>query len=171
MINALIADAQQPNVGGRRFSPEQVRAVAPALEKYTQERLYGDVWKRPGLSRRDRSLVTIAALIARGQAPALNYYADQALENGVTPREISETIVHLAYYSGWGNAMAAVGPVGEVYSGDASPSINSPRKLPNHLSWMKSQRRSAQRVLGINSQPWRRGSWTTPQNTCSAMCG
>src|SRR5688572_23291929 len=116
MMNATIAEAQQPNVGGRRVSPEQVRAVAPALEKHTQERLYGEVWKRPGLSRRDRSLVTLAALIARGQAPALTYYADQALENGVTPREISETILHLAYYSGWGNAMAAIGPVSEVFT-------------------------------------------------------
>jgi len=128
------ADAQQPNVAGRRFSPEQVRAVAPALEKYTQERLYGAVWNRPGLSRRDRSLVTIATLIARGQAGALTYYADQAIENGVTPREISETITHLAYYSGWGNAMAAIGPVGEVFakrdiSRDALPA-EAPQPLP-----------------------------------------
>jgi 4-carboxymuconolactone decarboxylase len=113
---ATPAHAQQPNVAGRRVSPDQVRAVAPALEQYTQERLYGEVWTRPGLDRRDRGLVTIAALIARGEAPALGYYADQALENGVAPREISETIVHLAYYSGWGKAMAAVGPVGEVFA-------------------------------------------------------
>jgi 4-carboxymuconolactone decarboxylase len=93
------ANAQQPNVAGRRFSPEQVRSVSPALERYTQDRLYGTVWTRPGLNRRDRSLVTIAALIARSQAPALGYYADQAIENGVTPREISETITHLAYYT------------------------------------------------------------------------
>ncbi len=106
---------QQPNVAGRRLSPDQVREVAPALERYTQERLYGEVWKRPDLSPRDRSLVTIAAMIARGEAPALTYYADQAIENGVKPAEISETITHLAYYSGWGRAMAAIGPVGEVF--------------------------------------------------------
>jgi 4-carboxymuconolactone decarboxylase len=133
-MSAPIAQAQQPDVAGRRFSPEQVRSVAPALEAYTQDRLYGDVWKRPGLNRRDRSLVTIAALIARGQAPALGYYANQALENGVTPREISETITHLAYYSGWGNAMAAVGPVGEVFAkrgigADQLPAV-SPQPLP-----------------------------------------
>lgn len=79
---ASAADAQQPNVAGRRFSPEQVRSVAPALEKHTQERLYGAVWNRPGLNHRDRSLTTLAALIARGQAPALGYYADQAIETG-----------------------------------------------------------------------------------------
>lgn len=110
MMTASNAGAQQPNVEGRRFSPDQVRSVAPALEQYTQQRLYGDVWQRPGLNRRDRSLVTIAALIARGEAPALTYYADQALENGVRPSEISETITHLAYYSGWGKAMATIGP-------------------------------------------------------------
>ena len=82
----------QPNIPGRRLSPEDVRTVAPALEAYTQERLYGDVWKRPDLTPRDRSLITVAALIARGQAPALTSYLNQAIENGVKPREISETI-------------------------------------------------------------------------------
>src|SRR5215210_45704 len=67
---ASAADAQQPNVAGRRFSPEQVRSVAPALEKHTQERLYGAVWNRPGLNHRDRSLITMAALIARPGARA-----------------------------------------------------------------------------------------------------
>ena len=90
----------QPNIDKRRLSPDDVRKVAPALEAYTQERLYGEVWKRPGLAPRDRSLVTIAALIARDQSPALTYYFDQALENGVKPREISEIITHLAFYVG-----------------------------------------------------------------------
>jgi 4-carboxymuconolactone decarboxylase len=106
----------QPNVEGRRLSPDDVRRVAPALETYTQERLYGDVWKRPGLSRRDRSLVTVAALIARGQAGAMPYYFDQALENGVAPRELSEVITHLAFYTGWGNAFGAVGAAKEVFA-------------------------------------------------------
>jgi 4-carboxymuconolactone decarboxylase len=99
-----------------RVSAEQLRAVAPALATYTEERLNGAVWNRPGLDKRDRSLITIAALIARGQAPALSYYADKAVQSGVKPSEISETITHLAYYSGWGNAMAAIPPVGEVFA-------------------------------------------------------
>ena len=106
----------QPNIQTRRLSPEDVRSVAPALEEYTQERLYGDVWKRPDLAARDRSLITIAALIARGQAPALIYYLNQAIENGVKPREISETITHLAFYAGWANAFAAVGFAKEVFA-------------------------------------------------------
>ena len=119
----------QPNVQGRRLSPEDVLQVAPALENYTQQRLYGDVWKRPGLSPRDRSIVTVTALIARGMAGALNYYIGQALDNGVKPREISEIITHLAFYSGFGNAFAAVGPAKEVFAqrgigADQLPSVS-----------------------------------------------
>ncbi|MFT4252991.1 MAG: carboxymuconolactone decarboxylase family protein [Caulobacter sp.] len=132
-MNAATAQAQQPNPAGRRLSPDQVRAVAPALERYTQERLYGDVWNRPGLSRRDRSLVTVAAMIARGQGPALTYYADQAIENGVEPGEISETITHLAYYAGWGDAMAAVGPVGEVFRRRGVGADQLPAATPSPL--------------------------------------
>lgn len=106
----------QAQPGQPIVSPETMRTVAPALEAYTRDRLMGQVWQRPGLSRRDRSLVTIAALIARGQAQGLIYYADVALKSGVTPGEISETITHLAYYSGWGNAMAAVPPVAQVFA-------------------------------------------------------
>ena len=123
----------QPNIHARRTSPEQVQSVAPALERYTQERLYGEIWKRPGLTRRDRSLVTIAALIARGTAPALTYYTNQALENGVTPREISETIVHLAYYSGWSNAMSAIAPVSEVFSKRHIQPDQIPAAVPDPL--------------------------------------
>src|SRR3712207_1514704 len=75
----------------------------------------------------------MAALIARGQAPALGYYADQALENGVAPREISESIVHLAYYSGWGSAMAAIGPVGEVFAKRGIGVDQLPREVPQPL--------------------------------------
>ena len=106
----------QPNVDQRRLSPEDVRRVAPALEAYTQARLYGEVWKRPGLTPRDRSLVTIAALIARDQSPALTYYFNQAIENGVKPREISEIITHLAFYAGWANAFGAVGAARDVFA-------------------------------------------------------
>jgi 4-carboxymuconolactone decarboxylase len=147
---ASAADAQQPNVAGRRFSPEQVRSVAPALEKHTQERLYGAVWNRPGLNRRDRSLITMAALIARGQAPALGYYADQAIENGVSPREISESIVHLAYYSGWGNAMATIGPVSEVFAKRGIGRDQLPTEVPQALPLDEAT--EAQRAKNVGEQ-------------------
>lgn len=105
----------QPQIERRRLSPEEVSAVAPALEDYTQRRLYGEVWKRPGLSPRDRSLITVAALIARNQTAALGYYIGTALDNGVKPKEISEVITHLAFYSGWANAMGAAGAAKEVF--------------------------------------------------------
>src|SRR4051794_40874654 len=108
--------AQQPDLGTRRLSPEDVRKVAPALEKYTQNNLYGDVWNRPGLLRRDRSIVSLAVLITRNQFPPLNYYFRQALDNGVKPAEISELIVHLAFYAGFANAYGAIGPARDVFA-------------------------------------------------------
>ena len=89
-------------------SRKDVQMVAPALDKYTQDRLLGDVWKRPGLSRRDRSVVTLAALIGRNQTIALSDHLKRALDHGVKPTEISEIITHLAFYSGWANAISAI---------------------------------------------------------------
>jgi 4-carboxymuconolactone decarboxylase len=128
------AQAQQPDIAGRRLSPDDVRGVAPALERYTQDRLYGEVWKRPGLTPRDRSLITIAALVARNLTLPMPYYLNRALENGVKPSEISEIITHLAFYAGWANAFAAVGPAKEVFAqrgiGPDQVAPTSPPLLP-----------------------------------------
>ena len=90
--------------------------VAPALEKYKETALLGGVWKRPGLSARDRSLVMIAGLIARNQTNELPFYLGLALDNGVKPAEISEAITHLAFYAGWGNATSAVAAAKDVFA-------------------------------------------------------
>ncbi len=95
---------------------EDVGQVAPQLAAYTQDRLLGDVWKRPGLAPRDRSIVTLAALIARDQAIEMPYYFNLALDNGVKPREISEIITHLAFYAGWANAMSAIAIAKDVFA-------------------------------------------------------
>jgi 4-carboxymuconolactone decarboxylase len=95
---------------------EHVQSVSPALEHYTETRLLGDVWKRPDLSPRDRSIITVAALIARNQTAEMPYYFNLALDNGVKPGELSEIITHLAFYSGWGNAMSAVPVVKEIFA-------------------------------------------------------
>jgi 4-carboxymuconolactone decarboxylase len=92
-----------------------IHAVSPALERYTRDRLLGDLWKRPDMSPRDRSIVTLAALIARNQTVQMPYYLNLALDNGVEPSEISEIITHLAFYSGWENAMSAVVIAKEVF--------------------------------------------------------
>jgi len=110
---------------------EDVQSVAPALDRYTQNRLLGELWNRPDLSPRDRSLVTVAALIARNQPIELPTYVGLALEAGVTPGEISEVITHLAFYTGWGNALAAVPVVKEAFAernigSDQLPPASSP---------------------------------------------
>lgn len=75
----------------------------------------GDLWEREGLSARDRSLVTIANMIVSSQTTELPFYVSKALDDGVEPREISETVRHLAFYSGWENAMAAVSAIEPVF--------------------------------------------------------
>lgn len=96
--------------------------VAPALDHYTRDLLLGEVWQRPGLSPRDRSIVTLATLIAKNQPQELPYYLKRALDSGVKPGEIAEMITHLAFYSGWPNAMAAVSAARPVF---AERKINS----------------------------------------------
>ena len=116
------------------LSHADVQAVAPALNKYAQDRLLGEVWKRPGLAARDRSLVTLAALIARNQTVELSFHISLALDNGVKPAEIAETITHLAFYAGWGNAVAAVAVAKDVFAarkiGADQPPAASPALLP-----------------------------------------
>jgi 4-carboxymuconolactone decarboxylase len=92
-----------------------ISMVAPALQKYAQGPL-AELWKRPGLTPRDRSIVTVAALIARNQTIEMPHYFNLALDNGVKPREISEIITHLACYSGWANAMSAVAVAKDVFA-------------------------------------------------------
>ncbi|HBM3139450.1 TPA: carboxymuconolactone decarboxylase family protein [Klebsiella oxytoca] len=97
------------------LSDTDIEAVSPALERYASTRLAGDLWKRKDLSPRDRSLVTVAAVIARNQTVLLPEQLDLALKNGVKPAELSETITHLAFYAGWGNAIAAAAVTKEIF--------------------------------------------------------
>ena len=113
---------------------DDVRSVSPALARYTQGSLLGDVWKRPGLSPRDRSIVTLATLITRNLTVEMPSCLDAALDNGVKPGEVSEIITHLAFYSGWANAMSAVVVAKDTFTRrgigpDRLPAA-SPRLLP-----------------------------------------
>jgi 4-carboxymuconolactone decarboxylase len=83
--------------------------VAPELDRLTREVLFGEVWERPGLSKRDRSLITVACLISLYRTNELPFHLKRALENGVTRDELVETITHLAFYAGWPTAATAVG--------------------------------------------------------------
>jgi 4-carboxymuconolactone decarboxylase len=115
---AALSQAQQTGTTRKiaMSALEDIRAVAPALEHYAQDRLFGEVWKRPDLSQRDRSIVTLAVMIARNQTTDMPFYLNLALDNGVKPGEISEMITHLAFYSGWGNAVSAVAMAKEVFA-------------------------------------------------------
>lgn len=86
---------------------EAVRGIVPKLAEISDQVIYGDVWERPGLSRRDRSLITVAALVAMGREKQLEGHLGRAIANGVTKDEIGELITHLAFYAGWPAAMSA----------------------------------------------------------------
>jgi len=92
--------------------------IAPKLVDLTEDVLFGDVWERPQLSKRDRSLVTCAALIATGKTEQMDFHLPNAIKNGVTQEEIIETITHLAFYVGWPNAMSAVNRAKILFSKD-----------------------------------------------------
>jgi 4-carboxymuconolactone decarboxylase len=89
--------------------------IAPALADYTDEVLFGDVWKRPGLAPRDRSLITVATLVALYRVNELPAHLRLALQNGVTRDELAELITHLAFYAGWPTAATAVAIARKVF--------------------------------------------------------
>ncbi len=88
---------------------------APKLVDLTDRVLFGDVWERPQLSKRDRSLATVAALIAMNRPDQLRFHLARAVDNGVKKEELVEVITHLAFYSGWPNAMSAIMAAKEVF--------------------------------------------------------
>jgi 4-carboxymuconolactone decarboxylase len=99
---------------GPTRAQQLVGDFAPKLAELTDGVLFADVWKRPGLSPRDRSLITVASLITQGATEQLRGHTRRALDNGVTPEELSEVVTHLAFYGGWPKAMSAVGVVREI---------------------------------------------------------
>lgn len=94
---------------------DDVRSVSPALKHHTKAVLLDGVWMRPQLSARDRSVVTVAALIARIQIIEMPLHFALALDNGVKPAELSEIITHLAFYAGWVNTMSAVAVAKDIF--------------------------------------------------------
>ena len=90
--------------------------IAPKLAQLTDDVLFGDVWERSGLSKRDRSLITVSALIALNRPEQLKSHIRMALANGVTRNELTEVITHLAFYAGWPCGVAAVGIARDVFS-------------------------------------------------------
>ena len=90
-------------------------AVAPGVVKYTTDVLFRDLWLRPGLAARDRSLVTVSALVASGQVAQIPYHLGRAMDNGLTQEQASEALTHLAFYVGWPNVFSALPVFKEVF--------------------------------------------------------
>jgi 4-carboxymuconolactone decarboxylase len=89
--------------------------VAPKLAELSDEVLFGDIWERSQLSKRDRSLVTCAALVTLGKTEQMSFHFPRAVENGVTHEELVELVTHLAFYAGWPQAMSAVSKLRELF--------------------------------------------------------
>jgi 4-carboxymuconolactone decarboxylase len=90
--------------------------LAPKLAELTDDMLFADVWNRPELSARDRSLITVAVLAAGGHTGQLGFHLGRAVENGVSQAELIEAITHVTLYAGWPNGMAAMGVAKSVFS-------------------------------------------------------
>ena len=91
---------------------------APGMVHYTDKVLFDEVWERDGLSKRDRSLVTVAALTAMGKTDQLQFHLGYARQNGVTDEELEEALLQLAFYAGWPNGMAATTVLKNIVEGD-----------------------------------------------------
>src|SRR5438445_10749414 len=89
---------------------------APKLVELTDQVLFDDIWERKDLSKRDRSLITVAALVALNRPDQLRFHLGKAVENGVKKEELIEAITHLAFYSGWPNAMTAIMLAKELFA-------------------------------------------------------
>lgn len=111
--------APVPSVSGVSVQPTPAQRLigdfAPKLLELTDNVLFGDVWARPELSQRDRSLVTVSALIAMNRPDQLRSHLARARDNGVTQDELVETITHLAFYAGWPSAITAISVAKEVF--------------------------------------------------------
>jgi 4-carboxymuconolactone decarboxylase len=111
-LPVAVADSHPRSTAGRDMFGD----IAPKFGQLTDDVLYGDVWARPGLSLRDRSLVTVSALIAMNRPDQLRSHVARASANGVTKEEMIEAITHLAFYAGWPSAVTAIGVAREVFS-------------------------------------------------------
>ena len=104
------AEAQRASRVGEQFG-----TVFPGVVQYTTDLLFRDLWLRPDLAPRDRSLVTVSALIASGQVAQITYHLNRAMDNGLTQAQAGEVVSHLAFYAGWPNVFSALPVAKEVF--------------------------------------------------------
>lgn len=103
-------------MGKSKGAQNLIGDFAPKLVELTDGVLFDDVWERKGLSKRDRSLITVAALIALNRPDQLRFHLNYAVENGLKKEELIEVITHLAFYCGWPNAISAIMIAKELFS-------------------------------------------------------
>jgi 4-carboxymuconolactone decarboxylase len=107
-----MSESREPSGAEKMFGD-----FAPALVHYTDDVLFGEGWKRPQLSPKERSLITVAALTTGGNTEQLTYHLGLAKDNGATEEELIETITHLAFYAGWPKAMSAMAVAKQLFRG------------------------------------------------------
>ena len=109
------AQSSNPTTTNQTRAQQLMGDIAPKLADLTDNVLFGDIWERPGLSKRDRSLITVSALIAMNRPDQLRSHLELGRKNGLTEAEVVEVITHLAFYAGWPNAVTAVSVAREVF--------------------------------------------------------
>lgn len=135
-VGEAIRDALIASVAPRHsaLTPAEVASVAPALLNYTGSKIVGELWERPGLSKKDRCVATLSALIARNQTIGMLHYFNKSLDEGLTPAELSELITHMAFYCGWPNAFFAVEVLKDIFAERGIGSDQLPEVSPKLLS-------------------------------------
>lgn len=116
------------------MTPADIASVSPTLAAYTKSKIVDELWQRPGLSRKDRYVVTLSTLISRAQTVGMAHYFNNALDDGVTPAEISEIVTHLAFYTGWSTAFAAIDVLKELFAQRGIDAAELPEVAPRLLS-------------------------------------
>jgi len=167
-----MTDTKKPNPAPSVLTYDDLRAVSPALEYYTKGPLLDGLWKRPDLSPRDRSVITVSSLIARIQTIEMPFHFALALDNGVKASELSEIITHLAFYAGWANAMSAVAVAKDIFRQrgigiDQLPPAND-KLLPLNEE-AETQRATPRSATTSAMSP--RASYRTPRTCCSVIYG
>ncbi len=148
LLNTATAAFEQSNPDPHPPVPTDVSAVAPALARDAQGIIADKLWKRSGLSLRDRSIVTVTTLIARNQSADLPGYIRLALDAGVKPSELSGIITHLAFYAGWENAMVAIAATQPVF---AERHIGADQLAPATMPPLTNDEKSeAERAVSVN---------------------
>ena len=106
--------SQTRKQAARQLARQQLGEIAPKLAQLTDDVLFGDVWERPQLSKRDRSLITCTALVALGRTEQMKTHFPRAIANGLTKEQLVEMITHMAFYSGWPSAVTAAMQAREI---------------------------------------------------------